>query len=51
MKNFTNIHALALLILIVFTHDANADIDFYGKINVSLENTDTNTEDETNLSS
>ena len=47
MKNFTNIHALALLILIVFTHDANADIDFYGKINVSLENTDTNTEDET----
>ena len=47
MKNFRKIHALALLLLIVFTHDANADVDFYGKVNVSLENTDTNTEDET----
>jgi predicted porin len=47
MKNFKITHTLALLIFIALPHDVNADVDFYGKVNASLENTDTNDEDET----
>ena len=47
MKNFKIPHTLALLIFIALPHDANAGVDFYGKVNASLENADTNDEDET----
>ena len=47
MKNFKITHTLALLIFIALPHDVNAGVDFYGKINASLENADTNDEDET----
>ena len=47
MKNFKITHTLALLIFIALPHYVNADVDFYGKVNASLENADTNDEDET----
>ena len=47
MKKILNTNAFAFILLAMFSYQANADINFYGKINVSLEDVDSKTSDET----
>ena len=47
MKKILNINSFAFILLAMFSYQANADINFYGKINVSLEDVDSKTSDET----
>ena len=47
MKKILNTNSFAFILLAMFSYQANADINFYGKINVSLEDVDSKTSDET----
>ena len=47
MKKILNTNSFAFILLAMFSYQANADINFYGKINVSLEDEDSKTSDET----
>lgn len=47
MKKILNTNSFAFILLAMFSYQANADINFYGKINVSLEDIDSKTSDET----
>ena len=47
MKKILNTNSFTFILLAMFSYQANADINFYGKINVSLEDEDSKTSDET----
>ena len=47
MKKILNTNSFTFILLAMFSYQANADINFYGKINVSLEDVDSKTSDET----
>ena len=47
MKKILNTNSFAFILLAMFSYQANADINFYGKINVSLEDVDSKTSDKT----
>ena len=47
MKKMLNTNSFAFILLAMFSYQANANINFYGKINVSLEDVDSKTSDET----
>jgi len=47
MKKMLNTNSFAFILLAMFSYQVNANINFYGKINVSLEDEDSKTSNET----